>query len=846
MLKVKGKAKKLLGKAVTGRNAECTRCVLHKTSEANGKSLVCLWGHGNPSPSIVFVGEAPGKDEIIEEIPFIGDAGKLFNKYSQKVGIDRKDVYIANTVKCRPPGNRTPKPLEIKSCAPYLDYEIQQKKPKVIGILGAVALKRILGVEGITKLRGVPIWSDKYKCYCVPTWHPSYILRNGETFEHTEQFMKDLQLIKQIGETGKVNKLDTNVIVCDTEDKVAGLLSKLRTTKLMSVDTETVGTYLDGKILMIQFSWKPGEAWILPFYKADMRFTTPKLIPIWKDDKWIWNDLKVILEDKNIKKVGQNIAYDYKFFKLYGIHLQGVVFDTMLADYLLNENDKKGHGLRDLALRFTDMGDYALEFYEILGVAEKDIDENTYATAPFDALCKYSGKDSDCTLRVFYKLYPKIKNLNLLPLLSKVMVPLSFALADMEIVGVAVDVDYYIELAKQYEKKIVVVEKTLNEFPEILSLEKEQGKPVNFRSTKQLRRLFYEMLELPIYKYTSNKKKKNKKIKTPSTDQEVLEKLAEHHQIPKVLQEHRKLTKFLSTNIKPVPDLAVNGRLHTSYQQTTTVTGRLSSSKPNLQNIPKKEPEKAREVRHGIIATPGFKFIAADFSQIEFRLLLNESGDEQGIKDINDGLDIHRTIASLSFNIQYDKVTKEQRETAKTTGYSIIYGKSKENLAKETGLTEEQIEQIFDVIFTRYKRVKPYMTAQVNRAKSVGEVINWIGRRRRLADGFKSGVDILMAEAERQAVNSPIQGGAHDILSISTLRVRKAFRERNLQSRLVMTTHDELIAEAKDEETDEVISIFRREMEKPVPKIKVPMTIDIKTGVRLSEMVELKEEKVQQ
>jgi len=823
----------------TGPNSACARCVLHKTSTVASKSLVCLWGAGNQQSDIMLVGEAPGKDEILQEQPFIGEAGQLLGRYLQKAELERKDMWITNTTKCRPPQNRPPKPMEMRACAPYLDYEIEQQKPKVIGLLGAVALKRVLGVDGITKLRGTPIWSHKYNCYCVPTWHPSFILRNGETFVHTEQFLKDLKLIKRIGETGETGRTATKVEVCDDIDAFDALIHVLKhSAQVTAVDTETVGNYITGKILSMQFCFQPGVSYVLPLLK-----TGKELTPVWTDEEldYIISQLKEFLEDAKYKKVGQNIKYDYQFFKLYGITLRGVIFDTMLASYLLNENDKKGHNLTDLGLKFTDMGDYSLELYEILGVKANEINENSYATAPFEALCKYGGKDVDCTFRVFCVLFPRIKKLGLMPLLTKVMVPLSFALADMELTGVAIDVNYYKRLTNEYEIKINTLDKKLQSFLEVKKLEKQQEKPVNFRSTLQLRVLFYEILRLPILKYTSTKGRKNKNAKTPSTDKEVLAKLAEIHEIPKLLQEYRKLNKFLSTYIKPMPDLVKeDGRVHTSYKQISTTTGRLASSNPNLQNIPKKEPEKANEVRNGIIATPGFKFIEADFAQIEFRLLANECGDETMIKDVKDpNVDIHRYIASIAFNVKYDEVSKELRELAKTIVYSVIYGKSKENLAKETGLSVEEVEHVFDALFNHYPKMKTWMERIVKRAESVGEVINWIGRRRRLADGFKSGVDILMDQARKQAVNSPIQGGAHDIVSIATLRVRKALKEKNLQSRLVMTIHDALILEAKDEEFEDVVKILKTEMERPIPRIVVPMVVDMAVGTRLGEMKEL-------
>jgi DNA polymerase-1 len=849
-IRVSNKNQEKKEKIVTGRNDACKWCTLCKTSQTDDKRLVCLWGAGPASATIMFIGATLGKDEITKETPFIGEAGQLLRRYMTKALIDETSTYVTNVIKCRPPNNRAPKPLEIKACFSYLDYEIQQVKPKVIVLLGAVALKAVMNTDGITKFRGKPMWNETYQCWCVPTFHPDYILRNRESVQESEQFLKDLTFAKRVAETGKTGQLGTEVYMVDSPSKWVAFRSLLKAAKVVSVDTETIGHYLDGKILTIQFCWKAGEAWVVPFWN------TPEMTPIWDKEYevTVWKDLKEILENSQIKKVGQNIKYDYQFLKSYGITLHGVVFDTMLAHYLLDENDKGGHGLDSLSVKFTDMGYYSQEFYQILGIEEaSELDQFSYAKAPLESLCKYGGKDADCTFRVFCTLFKRVKAENLLFLLTKVMIPLSFVLANMERTGVNVDIDYYKKLAVEYEEKIKTLEKELRSFPDVKLLEAQTGKPINFKSSDQLRVLLFKILKLPVQKLTSNKKRKTNAESKPSTDKSVLETLAEefNHPIPKLLQEHRKLSKFYSTYILPMPDLVMkDGRLHTSYMQDRTVTGRLASSKPNLQNIPIKEPEKAAQVRNGFVASKGFKFLGADFKQIEFRLLASTSKDVTMINDISDkAIDIHTKIGSIAFSLPYEKVTKELREKAKTIVYSVLYGKGEENLAKETDLTVDQVNGIFDALFTRYPKVKQWMENIVARAGSVGYVINWIGRKRRLAAAIRKANAIesrkiresLLADVKRQAVNSPIQGGAHDILSIATLRVDKALKQNNLKSRLVLTIHDALILEVKDEEFDEVVKLVRTEMEKPIPTIQVPMLVDMSVGTRLGDMTKLDE-----
>ncbi len=871
---------------ITGRNPVCKLCTLNKTSQADDTSLVCLWGTGPETADIVLVGEAPGFDEIKGNEPFIGDSGKLLNEYLGKASINRGDIYITNTTKCRPPMNRAPKNNEIKACAPYLDYELKQIKPKVIGVLGSIALKRVLNVDGITKLRGKPTWSHNYNCWVVPMYHPSYILRNGKSVEMTEALLKDLKLVKRIAETGETGQISTKITVVDTLEKWGELKTHLANAQITSFDLETMGTFLNGDILSAQFCWEVGNAWVLPFFKTfkdtpcstcdcegkikltkeeKKELNTKKRTkecptcngrkglandpqPLWSKEhyKTIWAGLKPWIESANYKKVGQNIKYDYKFMRQFDVRLQGVIFDTMLAHYLLDENNPKAHALDEMGLKFTDMGNYALEIYNALGVESKDIDENTYARAPFDVLCKYGGKDADCTFRLMCIFFPKIKEQKLMPLLTKIMIPLSFELAEMERTGIEIDVQYYERLKVEYEEKLKIVEDKLYDFPAVKALEQRQVKPVNFNSHDQIRVLFFDILKLPVIKKTKkNKKSKNKTAPKPSTDAEVLEQLADMHDIPKFMQEQRKLAKFLSTYVVMPKYAGEDGRVHTSYTQHITVTGRLSSGHPNLQNIPKHDPEMAKQIRNGIRATKGYIFGEWDYGQLEFRLLGYVCGDPQMLKDLSDPkMDIHKRIASVAFEVPYEQVTKELREQAKTIVYALVYGKTKDNLAKETGLSVDQVEAVIEAIFGRYPRLKPWIEQTQNRAKAGYDIIAWSGRRRHLQNAYskansmpnRRAKEMMIAEASRQAVNSPIQGGGSDILCVATVRVCRKLRKLGLKTRPVLTIHDSLILEIWEPELEQVKQLMKEEMLRQIGKITVPMVIDSSFGYRLGDM----------
>ena len=620
------------------------------------------------------------------------------------------------------------------------------------------------------------------------------------------------------------------------------MMAELNEARVSAIDTETHGDFLTGTILSIQFSTKVGTGWVVPFYNTGSQFTEPTE-KLWSDAQStiIWDALKAYLENPDKFKVGQNIKYDYQFLSYYKIRTKGIIFDTMLGHYLLDENARGQHDLGTMSIKYTDMGDYSAKLPEVLGIPPSKMGPLVMVKLPPEVLCEYACKDVDATLRLYCVFQPQVKMFGLLPLLQKIMIPLSVVLADMEMAGVLIDKDYYMALALKYEKEIATLVAELNSYPDVRALEKRQKKPVNFNSSDQMRVLFYDLLNLPVYKMTKTKGKKKTAKSKPSTDKEVLEKLAHEHPLPKLLLRHRKLSKFYSTYVKPMPDLArIDGRLHTSYQQQITVTGRLASSKPNLQNIPKREPEMAMELRLGIIAPEGYTLLEADLGQIEFRLLANECKDPTMLADLSDPkMDIHRKIASVGFKMAMEEVTHDLREKAKTIVYSVLYGKGAENLAKDTGLSVEQVEAIFNAIYTRYPRLKIWMETTSRRAETTGEVIGWTGRRRRLAQGFKSGIEALMAEARRQAINSPIQGGAHDILSVASIQIKSALMKQNLQSRLIMTIHDSLVLEVKNEELETVIRLVKEKMETRPGHIQVPLTVDIAVGTKLGAMKKL-------
>ncbi|NUQ19806.1 MAG: DNA polymerase I [Gemmatimonadaceae bacterium] len=516
--------------------------------------------------------------------------------------------------------------------------------------------------------------------------------------------------------------------------------------------------------------------------------------------------LRALLEDPAVRKTAQNAKYDLLALRRAGIKLRGLDFDTMLASYVLDPG-RRSHGLDVLALEFLD---YRMtSFDELCGKGRNAI---PYDQVPIDCARDYSCEDGDMTLRLRALFEPQLESHALTLLFREVEVPLVEVLGDMEWVGVSIDGPWFASLKTRFQAERQRVEKLIYE---------AAGTEFNINSNPQLREILFEKLGLPVIKRTAT---------GPSTDASVLQELAEEgHALPSLLMEYRELSKLESTYIDALP-VMVNpntGRIHTSFTQTVASTGRLSSSDPNLQNIPIRR-ELGRDIRRGFIAREGWTLLSADYSQIELRLLAHLSHDPAFVQAFQSGGDIHRQTAALIFDVPLDDVTSAMRGRAKTINFATIYGQGAHALSRQLGIAHAEAKEFITRYFERFEGIRKYLDSMVDLARAQGYVQTIFGRRRYIPELRDRNFNIR-AFGERTATNSPIQGSAADLIKIAMIRIHRALREQGLRSAMILQVHDELVFEAPPDELAALEALVREEMEHAA-ELSVPLVVDIGTG----------------
>ncbi len=503
------------------------------------------------------------------------------------------------------------------------------------------------------------------------------------------------------------------------------------------------------------------------------------------------NNLKKVLEDPGIKKCGHDLKSIKRGLEQDKIYLVGLYFDTMIAAYLLNPS-KSSYSLNDVAADYCGvfLGDGPVEAAKAVGLVSE--------------------------LRV--KLEKELREKDLWKLFRELEMPLVEVLAEMESEGIKLDEVVLKDLARDIHKRLTHL---------IAEIYQHSGIEFNINSTKQLRDVMFTRLKLPVIK----------KGKTgPSTDEEVLRKLAEKHELPKLLLEYRQLTKLKNTYIDALPELIdrSSGKIHTSFNQTGTETGRLSSSNPNLQNIPVKT-DIGRHIRRAIIASGKNRWLLSfDYSQVELRILAHLSKDENLIRAFIKGLDVHKITAALIYNIDEKDVTDEMREVAKRVNFGIVYGLTSYGLSRDLGIGLEEAQGFIDAYFVTYPQVKDYIDGQIERAKNDGFVTTIMGRRRYVPEILSKNM-MLRQFAERQAVNTPIQGSASDLIKLAMIDIHKEFKVRKLKSKMILQIHDELLFDVEKAELEELTALVRERMEN-VLKLDVPVKVDVKAGDNWLEM----------
>jgi DNA polymerase-1 len=516
--------------------------------------------------------------------------------------------------------------------------------------------------------------------------------------------------------------------------------------------------------------------------------------------------LRDLLEDPAVRKTAQNAKYDLLALRRAGIRVRGVDFDTMLASYVLNPG-RRSHGLDVLALEFLDHR--MTSFDELCGKGRAII---PYDQVPIECARDYSCEEADMALRLRALFEPQLDSQQLTPLFRDVELPLVDVLAEMEWTGVSIDMPWFASLKTRFQAERERVERSIHEVA---------GMEFNINSNPQLREILFEKLGLPIIKRTPT---------GPSTDASVLQELAdEGHALPSLLMEYRELSKLESTYIDALPAIVNprSGRIHTSFNQTVASSGRLSSSDPNLQNIPIRR-ELGRDIRRGFIPRPGWRFVSADYSQIELRLLAHLSHDPAFIAAFVSGGDIHRQTASVIFEVPLEEVTADMRGRAKTINFATIYGQGPHALSRQLGIAHAEAKEFIARYFERFEGVRRYLDSMVDLARSQGYVQTIFGRRRYIPELRDRNFNIR-AFGERVATNSPIQGSAADLIKIAMIRIHRALHAQQLTSAMILQVHDELVFEAPPEELQALEALVRKEMEHAAA-LDVPLVVDIGTG----------------
>ena len=593
-----------------------------------------------------------------------------------------------------------------------------------------------------------------------------------------------------------LEELNADYQLIDTEDKIDDFLRKILTQKIFSLDTETTGTEpMTAELVGMSFSYKENQAFYVPVSKEH------------EEALKIVNKFKSLFENEETIKVGQNIKYDMLVLSNYGIEVKGPLFDTMIAHYVLQP--ELHHNMDFLAEVYLKYKTIPIE--DLIGPKGKN-QRNMRDLAPTD-IYLYACEDADVTLKLKNVLEKELEENGVKSLFEEIEMPLVPVLAYMERNGVRIDTEALKETSKHFTTRMQAIEDEVHQMA---------GVDFNIASPKQVGEVLFDRLKIV---------EKAKKTKTGQyvTSEEVLESLRGKHEIVGKILEHRGLKKLLGTYIDALP-LLVNPktqRIHTSFNQTVTATGRLSSSNPNIQNIPVRN-EDGKEIRKAFIPDDGCEFFSADYSQIELRIMAHLSGDPHMIEAFTEGKDIHAATAAKIYKENIEDVTREQRSKAKTANFGIIYGISVFGLAERLNVERKEAKELIDGYFENYPHVKEYMDKSIEVAREQGYIETIFKRKRYLPD-INSRNAVVRGYAERNAINAPIQGSAADIIKVAMIRIYERFKKEGLKSKMILQVHDELNFSVVPEEKEKVQQIVISEMQEAY-KMKVPLVADCGWG----------------
>lgn len=606
-----------------------------------------------------------------------------------------------------------------------------------------------------------------------------------------------------------VEDVDTNYQTIFDQAQLDEWFEKLSQAELFAFDTETTSlNYMDAEIVGLSFAIEPGKAAYVP-----LAHTGPDTLledaPVQLDRDAVLAQFKPLLENEDNKKVGQHLKYDAHVLANYGITLKGTQFDTMLESYVLNSVASR-HDMDSLAKYY--LNTKTIKFEEVAGKGAKQI---TFDKVEIEAAGPYAAEDADITLRLHQTLWAQLNASDkeeLKSVFENIELPLVDVLTKIEANGALIDADILHEQSAQLANRLVELEQQAHD---------AAGQVFNLGSPKQLAEILFEKLKLPIIKKTPKG--------APSTAEEVLVQLAEDYELPKLILENRSLSKLKSTYTDKLPLMICErtGRVHTSYHQATAATGRLSSTDPNLQNIPIKS-EEGRRIRDAFIAPEGYTMVAADYSQIELRIMAHLSNDEGLLTAFANGIDVHTATAAEVFGVTIDNVEPNMRRSAKAINFGLIYGMSAFGLAKQLGIGRGQAQEYVDLYFERYPGVKSYMDNTRADAADVGYVETLFGRRLYLPD-IKAKNAPRRQHAERTAINAPMQGTAADIIKKAMIKVDAWLATKEFDAQMIMQVHDELVLEVKTEQLEAFSAQLKKIME-DAAELAVPLIVEVGAG----------------
>ncbi|MEO8146790.1 MAG: DNA polymerase I [Bacteroidia bacterium] len=594
-----------------------------------------------------------------------------------------------------------------------------------------------------------------------------------------------------------INDIEHTYILTDTKEKRADLISKLEEQKEFCFDTETTGIDANtAELVGLSFSFKKHEAYYIPF-------------PANYDEAHaLIGEFKSIFENEHIAKVGQNLKYDIIMLHWYDVHVHGKLFDTMLAHYLIEPDQR--HNMDFLAETYLHYEPIPIE--KLIG--EKKGGQLSMRTVAIDQITDYAAEDADVTYQLKHILEPLLHKNNVFKLFDEVEVPLMSVLVKMETEGVRIDPQFLNALSSELLKDIISVESKIYE---------ACGLRFNIASPKQLGDVLFEHLKI-------DEKAKKTKTGQYATGEDVLSKIEDKHPAIKLVLDYRELVKLKNTYVDTLPQM-INprtGRVHTSFVQTIAATGRLSSNNPNLQNIPIRT-ERGREIRKAFIArNDKFTLLSADYSQIELRIIAHFSEDASMIEAFKNHIDIHTATASKVYNVAIEEVNSTMRRNAKMVNFGIIYGISAFGLSQRLNIPRKEAAEIIDNYFLQYPTIKTYMDSSINNAREHGYVETLLGRRRLLRD-INSANATVRGFAERNAINAPIQGSAADLIKVAMIHIDEAFTKEKLNTKMTLQVHDELVFDVPNDELEIVKPIIKQKMEGAI-KLKVPVDVEIGTG----------------